>query len=360
MILTTLWERYLFRETLKVFFLFLGCFYSLYALIDYSTHMQDFFVDKRIQISHIFIYYSFQFIKRADMLIPLSMLIATIKVFLTLNAQGELVALQASGIPLKKIARPLLLLATVCTLFNLASGEWILPNCLNYLDRFREEHFKHSFRGNRKEPIHTLYLKDRTKIIYQTQDIDKGVYFDVFWVRSSDDLWRIKTLTLDLEHPVGAYVDHIQRNALGNLEKTESFETYRFAPFKVLPDLAGKGYIPLENRKITDLVRMLGEKRKATALEHPQVMTHLLFKCMIPWMALLAVIAPLPYCVRHTRMTPTFFIYTIALFGFISFYALMDAAVILGENNVIAPWIAILSPFALCSLAFGWKYTKTN
>ena len=30
--------------------------------------MQDFFVDKRIQISHFVIYYFFQFVKRADLL----------------------------------------------------------------------------------------------------------------------------------------------------------------------------------------------------------------------------------------------------------------------------------------------------
>ncbi len=360
MILSKIWERYLFGEMLKIFFLFLGCFYFLYALIDYSTHMQDFLVDKRIQLSHICIYYSFQFVKRAEMLIPLSLLIATIKVLLTMNTQGELVALQASGIPLKRIIRPLLLLASTCTLFNLLSAELILPNSLNYLDRFRESHFKHSFRGNRKEPIHALYLKDHSKIIYQAHDKEKGGYFDVFWVRSTDDIWRIKTLSTDLDNPVGTSVDHLQRNLLGNLEKTDSFDTYQFAPFRVLPDLAGKGFVPFENRKMSELVKMLGEKRKTTSLERPQALTHLLFKCVMPWLCILSVIAAVPFCVRHSRMTPSFFIYSIALFGFISFYALMDAAVIMGENNVLTPTLAILAPIALVTILFGWKYTKTN
>ena len=93
-----IWERYIFRETLKVFFLFLGCFYFLYAMIDYSTHMQDFIVDKRIQVSHIIGYYSFMFIKRADLIVPLAALIACIKQLLSMTHNGELVALQSSAI----------------------------------------------------------------------------------------------------------------------------------------------------------------------------------------------------------------------------------------------------------------------
>src|SRR5579862_8822250 len=103
MMLKWIWERYLFREILKVFFLFLGCFFFLYSILDYSLHMQDFLVDKKIHFSHLLIYYSYQFIKRADMLIPLALLIATLKVLFTINARGELVALQASGIPTKRI-----------------------------------------------------------------------------------------------------------------------------------------------------------------------------------------------------------------------------------------------------------------
>src|SRR5215468_3334694 len=123
-----IWQRYLIREILKVFFLFLGCFFFLYALIDYSMHMQDFFADKRIQIIHITVYYFFHFVKRADLLIPLALLIATLKVLFSLNARGELIALQSSGLPRKKILRPFFIIAVMCTLFNLASAEFLLPS----------------------------------------------------------------------------------------------------------------------------------------------------------------------------------------------------------------------------------------
>lgn len=354
-----IWERYIFRETLKVFFLFLGCFYFLYAMIDYSTHMQDFIVDKRIQVSHIFGYYSFMFIKRADLIVPLAALIACIKQLLSMTHNGELVALQSSGISLKKIARPLILLCGLCTLFNYLSFEFFLPSSLNFLDRFREKHFKHARRGARSEPVHALYLKDGSKIIYQTKDAQNNLFFDVFWVRSSDDIWRMKTLTTDPENPIGAFVDHIQRNKQGNLVKSESYESYAFSPFKWQPDLAGKGYVPIENRKISELVQLLNSKKRTTAVERPQILSYLLYKCAMPLLPLLSLFAIFPYCVRYSRTTPMFLIYTLAIFSFVTFGAIMDAAVILGENNVLPPMAAVLGPFLICSMGFGWKFAKT-
>lgn len=358
MILKTLWERYLFREISKIFFLFLGCFFFLYSLIDYSLHMQDFIVDKRIQLSHIFTYYFFQFIKRADLLLPLSLLIATLKVLFSLNMRGELIALQASGLSAKKILRPFFLFATLLTVFTLFSAEFLLPSSLNHLDQFREKHFKHSRRGNRKEPIHVLPLKDRSKILYQTEDQEKNLLLDVFWISSVDEIWRMKSLSSDPVNPIGYFVDHLQRNSSGNFEKVESFEQYRFAKFKWQPDPTGKGYLPLENRPLSELFRLVIQKTKTTAYEYPQVLTYLLFKLTIPFLSLLVIAAGAPFCIRHSRTLSLFLTYALSLFGFIAFFTLIDAAAILSENLLLSPYIAILFPFLLCSALLGVRYRK--
>ena len=359
MILKTIWERYLFSELLKIFTLFLSCFFFLYALIDYSLHMQDFIVDKHIQIKHIATYYLFQFIKRADLLLPLALLVATLKVLLAMNARGEKVALESCGLSRRKILRPFFMVGVLAVLFNLASAEFFLPSSLNHLDSFREKHFKHSRRGNRKEPVHVLPLKDRSKIIYQIEDKEKKLYLDVFWIRSSDEIWRMKSLSTNPQSPIGYLVDRLERNTLGNFEKVESFETYRFDKFRWQPDPIGKGYVPLENRSLSELSRMVLQKNKTTAYEYPQVLTHLLFKTAIPFLSLLVIAAGAPFCLRHSRNLPVFFIYAIALFGFIAFFAMMDAAVIMGENQVISPFAAILAPLAICALGFGIHYRQS-
>lgn len=355
MIAKTLWERYLLSEILKVFFLFLSCFFFLYSLIDYSLHMQDFIVDKTIQLSHIAIYYAFQFVKRAHLLVPLALLVATLKVLFALNTRGELIALLSSGLPRTKILRPFFFIGLLSALFNLLSGEFFLPASLNHLDQFRETHFKHSRRGNRKEPIHVLPLKDRSRIVYQTEDVEHSRYLDVFWIRSVDEIWRMHSLSSDPAHPMGYYVDLLKRGPEGNFEKTASFDQYHFDKFRWQPDPTGKGYTPLENRRTSELFRLILQKDKTTAWEYPEVLTHFLYKCAIPFLSLLVVAAAAPFCMRHSRNPPLFFTYAIALFSFIAFFALMDAAVILGENMTVSPWAAIVLPFALCCAAFGYK-----
>jgi lipopolysaccharide export system permease protein len=350
-----IWRRYLFSSILKVFFLFLGCFFFLYSLLDYSLHMQDFLVDKKIQFTHIFIYYFYQFIKRADLLVPLALMIATLKVLLTLNARGELVALQASGISAKRLLRPFFLVALVCTLFNWASAEFLLPSSLNFLDRFRQDHFKH-VDDRRKEPIHVLFLKDHSRIIYQKKE--KGLLYDVFWIRSSQEIWRMKYLNPDSETPVGYFADRIISNSEGVFEKSESFEQIAFSPFRLQKDPIGKGLIPTENQRLSQLFGQLTYKRSATAFERPQVLSHFLHKCLMPLLSFLVILGVAPYCLRYSRAQPVFFLYAVALFLFIAFAAFLDASLILGETQVLSAYVATLLPFVLVFTGFGWLYQR--
>jgi lipopolysaccharide export system permease protein len=357
--LKLIWQRYLFKEMLKIFFLFLGCFFFLYGMIDYSLHMQDFVLDKKIQFGHLVTYYTAQFIKRAELLIPLALLIATLKTLFSLNTRGELIALQASGVPSRKLLRPLFLLGVLGLGFNLISAEYLLPSSLNQLDKFRKDHFKHARHGNRKDPVHMLTLKDRSKLIYKDEDRLNSVYNDVFWVRSTDEIWHMRTLSTDPSTPDADFVDRLIRNASGNFEKAESYEHYQFPKFRLEVDPTGKGFIPLENRKISELFQLCVKKDKLSAYEYPQALTYLLFKLVIPFLSILVIAAGAPYCLKHHRGLPIFFTYTLALFGFIALFALMDAAVILGENLTFSPYLVILLPITLISLTIGIHYRKS-
>jgi lipopolysaccharide export system permease protein len=358
MILGMIWERYFFKEIIKVFFLFLFVFYFLYSVMDYSTHMQDFIVDKQIQISDILLYYANQFLKRADLLIPLALLIATIKVLSTLNANRELVALQASGVKLKKLLSPFFLLAGLCASFNYFSAECLLPKSLNYLDQFHYSHFKHFQEGKRSEPVHVLFLKDNSKLIYQNYDAVKGAFFDAIWLSSSDDIWRIKYLKADPNNPIGQYVDHLKRNSQGFFEKEQSYNSLLFKQIKWERNMPRKGYIPFENRSISELYRLLYHKKTASIYESKEILTRLCFKCVMPLLSFLVLIAITPFCIRYSRHLPIFFIYAFGLFGYISFFTLMDSAVILGENNIFPPLAAILIPFLGCTVGLSWKFAK--
>ena len=204
-----------------------------------------------------------------------------------------------------------------------------------------------------------LTLKDRSKLIYKEEDKENHVYTDVFWVRSMDEIWHMTSLSTDPVHPKALFVDKLIRNTEGNFEKAESLDQYTFTKLQLEVDPTGKGFIPLENRKVSELFRLCLKKERLTSYEYPQALTYLLFKLSIPFLSILVIAAAAPSCLKHHRNLPILFTYTIFLFGFIAFFALMDAAVILGENLTISPYLAILLPLALLSIITSIYYRKS-
>ncbi len=347
-----LWERTIYRKTLQTFFLFLTLFYLFYSFVDYSTHINDFLKENRIQLIDLVSYYGYQFIKRAELLIPLALLIATIKQLTGMNLRNELLALQASGLSFHKICRPILCIASCAVIFSALSAQYLIPTAHSYIDKFSDEHLHTSH--NKEASIHVIHLKDDSKLLYQT--IRDGQFFDLFWVRSTDDIFRIKYLTCDPINPIGTYVDHLERNDEGMLIKTESFERLEFKGIAWDKKMPRRGYIATETRSIQELFSLLA--KKTNSYSHNDLLSQLLFKLTMPFFSLLVVIAISPFCVKSSRSLPLFMLYAIALFSFIAFFTFMDASLILGENSVLSPFYAIVLPFGSISLLFLWRWVR--
>jgi len=349
-----IWQRYLFKEVIKTFFFFLGAFFFLYFLLDYSSHAQDFIQNKQLIFKRISLYYAYHFIKRSDLLIPLALLVASIKVLFSLNQRHELLALQSAGIGIKKILRPLFLFAALCSLFNYVSTEWILPKAMNYIDTFHYAHFRHSVRGNRKEPVHVVYLQDHSKLLYQKYDPAKEEFFDLFWVRSADEIWRIRSLNIHLS---GSYVDRLERNKEGYFEKKESFPTFDFQEMHWNLAKEAQKKVPIENMSPSQLYKLY-RQTFSTDYQKAEILTYLTFKILLPLFPLLTLLGIAPWCVQYSRTRTPFFLYALSLFSLLAFYVFLDAATILGANRILSPFWVIFAPFALCSMGFFWKFSK--
>ena len=356
-----LWQRYIFKEYLKFVLFFLFGFYFLYVTIDFSIHMTDFLQGKSVTIwHHIIKYYALQFIKRVDILLPLGLLIGAIKVLTGMNANKELVALQSAGIPLLHILRPLFAVSLCALCLNLAINQFAVEKSLNFIDKFHDAHLGHTYRESAREPLHVLQLEDETKLVFQYYDEDKEAFFDVIWIKSPDELWRMKYLKADPLNPQGEYVDQLIRNQAGIVEKESSYLTYLFPDITWREDLPLNGAIPFENRSLSQLLHLLWGPAHLTSYQSQSALTQLLYKLAMPFLCLLSLIAPIPYCVRTSRHISLFLLYGLSIFGFVAFVAFMDAAVIIGENGTLSPLIAILTPFIALFGIFGWRFTQTR
>ena len=194
MILTTIWERYFLRETAKTFLFFLVSFYGLYAFIDYSTHAAS-FKHYHFSIWDILKFYAFEFIAQMDVLVPFSLLIACVKTLCSLNAYNELVALMASGITLKRLLLPFVafgLSLTALTYFNM---EVLQPMVVKYNTQL--DHSRAKAKQKKYQLVQQVVLEDGSSLIFQKYDSATQAFFDAYWVRSIDDIYRIRHLFLD-------------------------------------------------------------------------------------------------------------------------------------------------------------------
>ncbi len=353
-----LWEKYFFLETLKVFFFVLFSFFFLYSILDYATHMEDFVKKETLQFKDLTLFYLNHFLKRADLLLPLALLVATIKVLISLNSKHEWMVLQVAGVRTRRLLRPFFVVAFMCALFNWVNFQYLLPSSLTAIEEFHIKNFQHSHRAQRQELMHIFKLKDHSKLLYQSYNAQKNAFFDVLWIRSVDDIWRIKFLNADPAKPIGSYVDHLTRNKQGFLEKTDSYEHCLLPDLKWDAKILENGLVPFENLSLKALWKQLMQKTAATQYEIPQILTQFLFKLQAPLLSFLVVLAVIPWCIVFSRSLNAFIIYAASLFGLLAFYMLLDAMVILGEHNVIAPIIAISLPFVICGLIFSRNFLR--
>lgn len=357
--LTKIWERYFIKQTLKMFFLFIFCFYALYILIDYATHLHYFHRSKtEFQWQIVFYYYLFEFIKLLEVLVPFALLIATVRTITNLNVHNELVALLSSGIKLKRLLRPFLILGLFFTGFLYLNTEVLLPKSVKELNFFNEKKAIAKVKNLGKTPVLHLNLEDGSTLLYREYQSLQERFHDAYWIKSVDDIYKIKFLYPHQKNPTGHFVDRLTRNEAGHLTKKESKAIKEFEGMHFNKQTLFESMTKAEEQSYTDLHRNIPSLTEIKSEKQAQLVTNFYYKLTMPWLAFLAVIAPIPFCVRFTRHLPLFMIYSVSIFGLVAFYILMNSALILGERQVLPPFFAIAIPFGFLMFTFGFRYLR--
>jgi lipopolysaccharide export system permease protein len=354
---TKIWERYFLREISKVFILFLFGFYGLYALIDYSNHSGS-FQNYRFTFLNILTFYGYEFVTRMDVLVPFAILIACIKTLCTLNSHNELVAFMASGIRLKRLLLPFIAFGLFFTFIIYFNTEVLQPQALRFHKHLDHSRAKEKQKKNHHPHIQQLPLEDASSIVFQNYEEIEERFYDAFWIRSIDDIYRIRYLYPLGDIPLGSSVEHLQRVAQGALIITETF------PEKLFPEMHFNTKTLLESvtapdaLSISALHEKLSGQTELLSEKEARLLTTYYYKLAMPWLCLLAIIAPIPFCTRFSRTLPVFFIYAFSIFGLVAFYLIMDAGVVLGERQSIPPALAIWVPFTAFFAFFGYRFAR--
>ncbi len=356
--MSKIWERYFLYEIAKIFLLFIFGFYFLYVLIDYAAHTK-LFSQQEIPLYEVAFYYLCHFSKRAEILISFALMLSTIKVLCSSNIRNELVSLLVGGVRLRELLRPFVFIASLCTLFLYLNFQFFSPAALYSLQLFKDRYFAEDVSINQKQYLYELPLSDNTTLLYQSYDMDRSAFFDVYWVHSADHIYRMKYLNPQTSPPESHYVDHLIRNTLGEFILVESFKKKTFAEMRFDEDLLRAALNPPDQRSISQLWEQISFYRDELTDKEAQILTNLVYKLFVPLVCFFVVLGVAPYCMVFTRHLRVFFIYSMALFSLLAFFTVLQAAVVLGENQVLYPVTVVLLPIGLFSALIGVKFSKS-
>ncbi len=323
-----LWQRYLLKKIVGTFSFLLLCLFVGYVLIDLSIHGVKFF--SRGDALTLLKYYVYQFAVHLELFVPLTFLLTTLKVLFDLGGHLELVALQSGTLSTKRLLLPFFAVAVALTSLCYANSEWFAPNAI-FTTRTMKPKKTHT-------SLHMLALEDRSELVYQRFDPAKKELFDVFWVRSSNDIWHMKTLSLASWPPTGFGADHLVRTKL--VEKTESFEERTFAEIPLKTEAPFAPFIPPENRPLSTLWKQRGTKQAKSA----SIASHMHAKLAMPLLPVLTLVAIAPFGVRFSRKRFPLIMTALSLFAFVTWTTLFESFLILGENQVLPAVVALWTP----------------
>ncbi len=355
-----LWERYFILETLKTFGLFILCFYGLYVLIDYASHItSSSYHHYRFSWGELFTYYTAEFIRKADILIPFALLLATVKTLTQFTMHNELVALMVSGVSRFKLIRPFILMGLLFTALIYTNNQFWLPRGAAAIKAIQEKHqIQRHKKGEYRLTPH-MVLPDGSLLLYKSYDPVQARFSNLYLVKSADEILKMKYFYPLAKPSFGVYVEEFRRGDGGALEMATTKEIRPFPQIRLTQEQLFTTLIPPADLSIRDLYKSLPSETPYGEKE-ASVLTILYKKVALPWLCLLAVMGPAPFCLSFSRNFQVFFIYALSIFSLVALYLLLDAMTILGKRQLLLPFWTIWGPILAASLLVGLRYRRLN
>lgn len=339
-----LFERYYYKKLALLFSSVLLATFFIFSLIDYSTHVKIF---NQSGLSFLLIlgYFLSHLSLFADILLPLSLALSLIKVLTEASAKNEITALLTAAIPLRRLLKPFFLFSLFVSLLLLANFQWFYP-----LSRTFEEEFSANFFSEKKiikDEVNGLLMQDGSILLYQRFDAKRNCFSELFWIKNSDSIFRIERLFLD-KIPKGEKVDHFVRDAMDAITKASTLEHQSFPEMHFEKELIHMATPPShlslnvlshQLRSPFGFAKTTPYLAKITSLFYSRLST-----LLIPLLIAL-IVAPL--CVTFSRVNRTFLLFSLTLVLLFTFFTLNKALLIMAENQLVAPFYAIFSPYFL-------------
>ncbi|HZP00503.1 MAG TPA: LptF/LptG family permease [Terriglobia bacterium] len=348
-------DAYILRGWLLYFVLLLITFTGIYMISDFFQRLGD-IIRNNIGLGVVLDYYLYLIPKLVHLLLPLSVLMATLVNFGLLTKTNQIIAIRSVGISLYRISAPVFLMAAV-----LCVGMFVLQD--NYLPvtNQRQDAALNKIKGR---PAQTYYRPDRQWIFGQSSRIYNYRLFDPegnvfahlsvfeFDPKTFQMTRRIYAERAFWEAPIKGWVlvNGWARDLDG--DKVKEFMPFSVATFKELteePSYFKKEVKPSEQMSSLELRRYINELRQS-GFDVVHLSVQLYRKLAYPLMVVVVVFIAVPFSFSTGRRGALSGIaasigIAIVYFGVSSLFEAM------GNLNQLPPAVAAWSP----DLLFGFS-----
>lgn len=127
-------DRYLYRLFSRNLVLVLSALVGIYLLVDFFERIDN-FMEKKLPFALALRYFACKTPLMLEQLMPVAVMLAAILTVGLLNHHRELNTLLATGIPLRRVIRPVLIGAVAATLFTVTMAQWVVPATMATVNR---------------------------------------------------------------------------------------------------------------------------------------------------------------------------------------------------------------------------------
>lgn len=344
--LTRVVDLYLMRTFLMYFFPTLLMCLSIFYLFTFFELIDDLVANSK-PYGLMFSYFVYLLPHALMLLIPISMLIATLITFGVMEKTSQLVALKANGISLYRVVLPVLLVASVVSIGTFILQEYVLP----YANQ-RQDNLRNVIKGR---PAQTFYQTGRNWIFgegnrlynYNYFDPDRNLFADLSIYEISFSRNRLN------RHIYATRVTWNRENRNWDFEKgwirdltqqNPSFSEFDLAQlhFPEQPDYFVQEVKESSKMTFVELRDYLDELQ-AAGFEVDHLRTDLHTKLAFPFVSMIMLVLGVPFALSIGRKG-TLYGVALGIFLGILYWGAFGVFGVLGNNGLLAPVLAAWGP----------------
>lgn len=331
----------------------------LFTLVDLLEHMGS-LVDNSATTSEVLRYYLYKAAWIVDIVLPISMLMATLFSVGQMARYLELTALFAAGWSLMRVTRPLVVLAGVVSLLSLGWREFVLPKANVARDRVWEVEI-HG-RADLIRPTQNIALTGPDGRLYYARRYDPGnnllTGLKIVTRQDARVTERIDAARAEWDGEHWTLVDGTRRVFDGSAERLTSFTRLTATDLTIRPKAFERDRVAQEDMNIGQLREYVGLVRQ-TGGDPRSAEVDLQFNLAFPLVNLIVVLMGIVLASgpRKTTVASGFGLTIAVSFGY---YLFMNFGRALGHAGAAPPVLAAWAGNVFYGLAFVGLFLRAR